>query len=246
MLFPLKGTTQGRHRARLARVESFVGGARLLPTPTLHAGSATTGTSPATSFASASITPTADRLQLAVIASVRVAGSVGTPTASGCGLTWAQVATIDISVIRRITVFRALGASPTPGAVTFDWTGQTQDRFLCSMFEVSDTDLSGANGSGAIVQTRAQAFASGTGFTNTLLAALEHANNVNFTVVLHRGVGSQITPDADFSELSDINTTGTTARLETEWARNQIDCSPSWTTADSSAAISIEIKAGTS
>ncbi len=247
MLFPLKGTTQGRGRARLARVESFVGGARLLPTPALHPGGATSSTTDATTFASASITPTANRLQLAVIVSTRAAGSIATPTASGCGLTWVQVATQDLSFLRRVTIFRALGASPTTGQVTFSFGGQTQDSFIAAMFEVADADTSGVDGAGAIVQSKAASFSSGTTIANTLTSALEHANNVHFLAMFTRDTSAAaITPDADFAELSELSVAATTARLETEWARNQQACQPSWGVADISAAISVEIKAGTS
>ncbi len=135
--------------------------------------------------------------------------------------------------------------SPSVGAVTFDFGGQTQDSFCWAVIEVTNVNTSGANGLGATVQTvKSVLGATNTTMTNTL-AALEHVNNVHLAFLMTRSNGHTVaTPDVDFVELSDNSVLTTAALLETEWAANQAPCSPSWASADLAAMISIEVKAG--
>lgn len=110
----------------------------------------------ASSLVTASISPGANRLVLATLINYRGAGSPATPTASGNGLTYVQVGSINYTPIAtprgRITCFRAMGASPSAGAVTFDLGGQSQDDFTWFIHEFDGVDTSGTNGSGAVVQ----------------------------------------------------------------------------------------------
>ena len=204
---------------------------------------ATAGTTTnATSFATASITPTANRLVLAWVTS-RVAAA-GIPTASGNGLTWVQVATIaDGSGGIRLTVFRAMGASPSAGAVTFDFGGVSQTSCCWSIAEYGSVDTSGTNGIWAVVQSVTKTTAAGTSDTNTL-AALENAKNVHVCGNAIMANEAQ-TPDADFAELGDANAASNAIGLETQWAANQLPCTVTWTTSAANVMISIEVKAGT-
>ena len=107
-----------------------------------------------TSYVTASITPTTNRLVLAAVYSQITTGAPVIPTLTGNGLTWVQVDTdIDGANERRVTVFRALGASPTAGAVTISFGAETQLGCLWSISEYSGIDTSGTNGSGALVQS---------------------------------------------------------------------------------------------
>lgn len=105
----------------------------------------------ASSYSTASITPTANKLLLAAVYSGYAAGTPNQPTLTSSGLTWVAVGTVVVGV-NRITLFRALAASPSAGAVTIDFGGQTQDRCYWSISEFDGTDVGGTNGSGAIVQ----------------------------------------------------------------------------------------------
>ena len=70
----------------------------------------------ATSYATASITPTANKLVLLAVFNRVAAGTANAPTATGCGLTWVQVATsLGTTALRRLTLFRALGSAPSAG-----------------------------------------------------------------------------------------------------------------------------------
>src|SRR5687767_13823040 len=116
------------------------------------------------SYATASITPTANRLILCFVQSR--ASSAAVPTLTGCGLTWVQVSTgANSTTALRLTLFRAMGAAPSTGALTIDFGGQVQANCSWSVVEFDGVDTSGTNGSGAIVQ--ASAINEVTGTSNT-------------------------------------------------------------------------------
>src|SRR3990172_1582533 len=91
---------------------------------------AAASTTDATSYLTSSQTPTANALQL-----IGVHNSIGTgpalaPTSiTGCGLTWVKVAETaawGVDGIKMVSLWRALGASPTTGQLTIDFNGVTQ------------------------------------------------------------------------------------------------------------------------
>lgn len=97
----------------------------------------------ATSYATASITPTAGGLVLAAFDSSTAAPSPVEPTASGCGLTWEVVRTFvwdDTGTSRRLTLFKGTGDTPTAGAVTFDLGADTQLSARWSIVEYINAD----------------------------------------------------------------------------------------------------------
>src|SRR3990167_9125246 len=70
-----------------------------------------------TSFTTASITPTANALVIAVVHGRRASGDMPSPTLSGNGLTWVEIGNDDIGGNRQTAMFRAMVASPSAGAV---------------------------------------------------------------------------------------------------------------------------------
>ncbi len=183
----------------------------------------------ATTYTTASITPTANNLVLAWVTNTR-ASSPTIPTLSGNGLTWVQVATVTWGTISaptaRTTLFRAMGAAPSAGIVTIDFAGSTQTGVGVSIIQFGDVDISGTNGSGAVVQsvtgsTDSATAAAGLSIT---LAALGNAANataggfanfVNSATSISAGAGYSITPGTTYatpstSLRSEFNTTGST------------------------------------
>lgn len=148
----------------------------------LTSGGSTTN---AKSYDTASITPTANRLVLAFVSLGDAAENAGLPDGlSGCGLTWVEVDRRDdwtTGTYRTTAVYRAMGASPTTGAVTIDMTVSDLQQNACvwSIFEVAGVDTSGTNGSGAIVQSVDNAGAAASSLTVTL-AAFASSNNRHF------------------------------------------------------------------
>jgi hypothetical protein len=107
-------------------------------------------TTDATSIDTASVTPTGNALILAVIAS-DFGGRGNVPTASGNGLTWEIVRTVAYGANGTLTLFRAMGVSPSSGAITFDFDGQSQTDFAWSVAEYTGV-ITGNNGADAIRQ----------------------------------------------------------------------------------------------
>jgi hypothetical protein len=130
------------------------------------------------SYATASGSPTANKLQLLAIANQK-ASAPDTPTVTGASMTWVQIATVKNDVDNlRLTVFRALNASPGTGALTIDYAGATQQNCLWKWHEnTGNEDLTGSDGAGAVVQSVTGA-SSGASTTLTItLATFGDASN---------------------------------------------------------------------
>jgi hypothetical protein len=95
------------------------------------------------SFTLTSWTPGSNELVLVAVA-LRDTGI--TPTCSGNGLTFVQVAIVDNTQGQNsIALFRAMGGSPSVGQITVDVTGTTDPTSaIASRF--SGVDTSGTNG----------------------------------------------------------------------------------------------------
>lgn len=135
------------------------------------------GNAQQTSYTTASVSPASNGLLLVWVYSI-AATQPNVPSISGNGLTWAQVDTqLDTSGLRRITLFRAMGASPSSGAVTISFSSQTQQGTCWSLVQYTGADTSGTNGSGAIVQS-AKAASVGNAMSLTVtLSAFSSAGN---------------------------------------------------------------------
>ena len=203
---------------------TLVGGLGLRDAQAAVAGSSLTigqSSTDANSYATASITPGANRLILAWVENNK-ATAADLPTLSGNGLTWVQVSTVTFNTIatgfNRLTLFRAMGAAPTAGAVTISFAGVTQTACLWSIVEFSGVDTSGTNGSGAVVQSvtnRADAAAAVTGLTVTL-GAVGTYNGAASGFGLD--TNTAVTPRAGWTETAaDVGTTTPVSRIETQW-----------------------------
>lgn len=143
----------------------------------LTAGNSGTG---AQSYNTASITPSANKLILAAVAIFNATpANLGTISLSGNGLTWVQIDTQTGgggTPDTRVALFRAMGASPSSGAVTITISGSTNADCCWSIVQWDGIDTSGTNGSGAIVQNN-KGTASASSITITLGALGDASNN---------------------------------------------------------------------
>jgi len=188
----------------------------------ISAGSATD----ATSYATASITPTSNALILASFATrTGITANPTQPTLTGCGLTWVVVDSVvydnTSSSRRRLTVFRAMGSSPSSGALTFDEAGQTQTGAVWSVDEFTGVDTSGTNGSGAVVQFAQNSILDNSGTPasslTVTLGAFGSADNATFGVLADEFAGSE-TVGSGFTQLGFTdNSPDTDLRLLSEW-----------------------------
>jgi hypothetical protein len=202
------------------------------------------------SAVTASIAPAANRLVMVAVESATViTATPNEPTLSGGGMTtWTSVASIawvsSGASRRRLTLFRALQASPGSGTVTIDFAGQSQDVILWSIVEFAGVKTSGANGADAVLQPTSN---SGSGTSGSVtLAAFGSANNGTYGAFAHRA--DEVTsPGGGFTERHDVHGTGAGSAadaLETEWrADNDTGVDASWATSVSWGAIAFEIVA---
>jgi len=174
----------------------------------------------------ASQTPAANKLQLLRVSSrTGITANPNQPTATGNGLTW--VVDTNGSVVydtasssrKRITVLRAMGASPTTGAITIDFGGQNQTSVEWSLEEVTLMDTSGANGAGAIVQV-VNNINEATPNPNILvvtLAAFASVNNATYGAFSFDDTGADtLSPGSGFTQLGSTTDTGEILGLS-EW-----------------------------
>lgn len=202
--------------------------------------------------ATASYTPTANRLVLAAVASrTGITADPNVPTLTGNSLTWVQVATVvydnTSSSRRRITVFRSMGASPTASTLAFDFGGQNQTNVVMLVDEFSGIDTSGTNGSGAIVQAVTN-FDNATGTpVSTLtvtLAAFGSVNNATYGAFGNGVATDTATAGSGFAKISEDNSGTTTIRETSEFrADNDTSVDMSWSATSELGGIAIEIKA---
>lgn len=199
-------------------------------------------TTNAASYATASITPAANKPVYLGVINNQASGTSPTPTATGNGLTWVLVATVDmVNLSRRLTVFRALGATPSAGAVTIDFAGNTQASACWSIQQATGADISGTNGSGSVVQSAA--VNNGVAGTTVagILSAFGNAKNQHLAFV-GLNIQSTVTPDPDFSTRGTANIASSVLTIEVESAVNQVRCDPTFASAVA-AIIDLEIKA---
>ena len=200
-------------------------------------------------YTTGSIVPAANALiTIAVIGHTSATASLD-PTITGGGMSsWSVVASTTLdpqgsTAHKRLTVFRALSASPGNGPITITFpTTESNAAWVVSQW--TGVNQSGSNGSGAIVQTTTGG-ADGVSSIATTLAALGSPNNVAYGVVGTNGSALGITPGAGFSEISEQKPAeGTNTILEALFATNQTAVSASWSGAFNAAILAIEIKAG--
>src|SRR3989344_2577104 len=206
----------------------------------LTSGSSTTD---ASSYTTASITPSANKLILVAV-TIRndTSDAASAPTISGNGLTWVQINTQSFGARQNLTLFRSMGASPSAGVITIDTGGDTMDMVSWTVAEFDGVDTSGTNGSGAIVQNAVNSTTGATSLT-VPLAAFGSANNATYGTFTHSQFNEGIAQGTGFTELADSFAAGVYG-TESEW-RNDNDTSvdASWVTSGNAAGIAVEIKA---
>ena len=203
--------------------------------------------SDASSYVTASISPSANNLILVAVSS-GFGGNPNVPTLSGAGMTWVEIANVNYDpsgTQRTLTLFRSLNASPGSGALTIDFGGQTQARANWIVDEVSGVDTSGTNGSGAVVQSAtSSATGSPTNLTVTL-GAFSDAGNGTYGTFGWNNNTSTATPGTGFTELVEVNNAGEDLSIQSQW-RNDNDTTVDVTLSASAGeigGIAIEMKA---
>ena len=217
----------------------YKSGAAKIKFPAVTRTSLTSGydNAPAGTCTTASITPTSNALVLLAV----FHNNGADPAVSGNGLTWVKIDRQNRSGGNgNVTIYRALGAFPTAGAITIT-TGAS--RCAWSVVEYTGVDTSGANGSGAIVQ----AVKGQNGFSGSLaltLAAFSSTYNVTYgALFLDNDCNSMgITPGSGFTQIH--KTSGSTSNCGQTQDQLANDTTVDWTHTNAwNAGIALEIKA---
>lgn len=169
----------------------------------------------ATSYSTASISPSSNKLILVTVRTYRSTATPNTPTLSGLGLTWEVVANqLETSLnTRRITMFRGVG-TVTAGTITADFAGQTQSTAGIIVDEI-DGVQTGNNGADAIRQV-VTGTTSGTltGASITIPFTLKSTSNAAYGVVW-KNAANNVVVGSGFTQVS--YSSGTNAHLVSEY-----------------------------
>ena len=193
--------------------------------PTIAGTTLTTGSSltDTTSYTTASISPTANRLYIASVFTVDNSGGPDIPTLTGNGLTWEVIRSDNRSQLRQ-TIFRASSTTtPTAGTLAIA-CASAQDRASWGIIEFENADL-GSNGADAIVQTAYNAGNPVTSLTVTL-AAFGHTDNATYgSVFMLANDSNVVSVGSGFTQIN--NFTGESNSHQSQW-KNSNDTSVDW------------------
>lgn len=207
----------------------------------------TSGTAVATPATTASVSPTANRLQLLAVAVSTTSGANaprdGAVSVSGGGLTWVQHgASVLYSSRRMVYLFRALGASPSTGALTITYTaafGETFQEMSWSLAEAANVNTGGTNGSAAIDTATSGTQAGGTSVTATV-SGTPVANDATYFLAGCE-VDGAVTVEAGWDELSQVTHTNIRRLVTAKDAESDTTPSASWTGTNGAAMICARI-----
>jgi len=177
---------------------------------------ANTSATDASSYATASISPSANALLIAGINNQK-GSTPDTPTCSGLSLSWTQLdSSLPYDSIAsptdRLTVFYAVtGASPGSGAITFDFGGVNQTGAAWAVAEWTGVDTGGPIG---VTSSNSQDDTSTT--LTVTLGAFSDAGNGTFGV-FGNADGSTTTPGTGFTELSDTSSSDPFCGIQMEY-----------------------------
>lgn len=204
-----------------------------------------------TTYTTASVTPSSNKLVLVAVVNSRNTVSACTDadatSMTGNGLTYVKVAEQCFSSAgaptNMISLWRAMGAAPSTGAITVGYSATTQVGGGWIVMECDGVDTSGTNGSGAVVQNDTNLAEPGTSLAMSL-AAFSDATNATLAI-FGLNANNAITPEAGYTELDDVSVTevGNNMQIQAQYvASNDTSPSASFSSADA-AGIAIEIKA---
>lgn len=207
-----------------------------------------TSTTNATSYTTASVSPTSDALILVATMATRNAATAcadnDVTSVAGNSLTYVHINRQCFSAAgvptQTVELWRSLGAAPSTGTIVIGFGGNTQINGSWAVIECTGVDTSGTDGSGAIVQNAINLTEPGTSLTVTL-AAFGDAGNATLGA-FGLATNQAVTPGTGFTELAEQqNSEGHT--LQVQW-RNDNDTSvdASWSSVDAGG-VAVEIKA---
>lgn len=154
-----------------------------------------------TTFVTASISPAANALILLWITNEHLAGTPAqVSSVTGCGLTWEKIDDVNYGSNCRLSLYRALGASPSAGTVTITYP-TSEWSAIWSIEQITGVSTSGSNGSGAVLQS-AQNSDGTAGSTLTVTLAALAGGSMDVAGFSFNVNDSGMTPGADWTTLA--------------------------------------------
>jgi len=151
----------------------------------------------ATSYATASVSPTVGKLVLVAVTSSR-GSDPATPTITGASTSFSLVKTQDINGFVRLSIFAGIAAGT--GALTIDFGGETQERCRWSIVEVTNSKNTVAT---AIKQSAGNS-ASGALTVSATLGAFGNPANATFGACATQNAPARtITEGSGFTEVAE-------------------------------------------
>lgn len=198
-------------------------------------------------YTTASISPAPNALVLLAVMGHRSYGANPSPIVTGGGMTtWEVVATVTFDPVgtplKRLTLYRAMSASPGSGPITIDFDGAVSNaQWIVTQWE--GADVTGANGAGAVVQSGAIGADAVSGL-EVALAPFASANSIAYGVFGVRSSVVAVAPGSGFTEITEHpSAESPPSSLQAEWALNDNTVDASWVNLNG-AGLAVEIRAG--
>lgn len=175
---------------------------------------AAASTTNATSYTTASQSPAADRLLIATVNSATSSGQPNNSTVTGNGLTWVRLGGFWHSSTYQMNIMLALTGASTPsaGALTLGFSGQTQQHCLWHVAEVAGAFM-GGHPFESIKEWQPANYASGTVQSVSLTTSYE-TGDANYAS-LHGTANTAIT--CERTEIADVGISTPTGRLAAQY-----------------------------
>jgi hypothetical protein len=195
-------------------------------------------------YTTASIAPAPNTLVIVAVLTHQGSAAAPSPTLTGGGMaSWEVVATVAYdgsTPLDRLTIYRAMSTSPGSGSITIK-SSVTVSNCQWIVSQWSGVDVSGTNGSGAIVQTGSSSGTSVNGLTVTL-APFASSSDAAYGAFGVASATAVVTAGSGFTTI-DQQPSGesTIGDLFAEWAVNLNSINATWSS-KSAGALGIEIK----
>jgi hypothetical protein len=188
-----------------------------------------------------SVTPVANTMTIVAVYSQYGSAGGHIPTVSGDSITWAQISneqTASPGGYNMVTLFGGVSATPSAGALTIDFAGQTQQTISWAVIQLNKADASGTNGANAFVQAAVNNYNGIASGLTVTLGAFSNTNNATLGIF---GTDSDqsYTTGSGFSSVVHVN------KLFVEFqATNNTSVAAGWSNgANAAVGIGLEIKA---
>lgn len=216
-------------------------------TTTIFSNDLTNGsTTNASTYNTASVTPTANHLMLLWVTNTH-ASSAALPTVTGCSMTWVQVDTVvgtrSTGVSQRLTLFRAMKPSGiTTGQITISFGG-AQSGCAWSLTDVVNAETTGSDGADAIVQsvTSSNVTGSATSLTVNLANFASAANGA--VACFATSITGTISPVGNWTKLAQATYTTPNTGIETQWYPTSDTTASASFSASNAFGIAVEVNA---